>query len=232
MFETIAAQKPTSLLIVADGPRNEAERALCEQTRAIVRVDWECAVETNYAKENMGCKTRVSSGLDWVFERAETAIILEDDCLPSPEFFPFREDMLERYRDDDRIMQITGTRFLPTDYQYSHFFDGVAEGKIDTWDVQWAVSCLSQWGLCVTPNANLIANIGFRGDATHTKDASPFLSLEWTPRPEGINPEFVFVDALQDAEFTRFFRTLSQVSFPVRVVGRLKRIVGRLNPKR
>ena len=54
----------------------------------IDKVDWECQVMTHFAAANMGCRRRVSSGLDWVFDTVEQAIILEDDCLPHPELLP------------------------------------------------------------------------------------------------------------------------------------------------
>ena len=83
--------------MVADGPRanRPGEADACAATRAIIdRVDWECRVMTQYASANMGCRRRVSSGLDWVFDTVEQAIILEDDCLPDPSFFRFCEELL------------------------------------------------------------------------------------------------------------------------------------------
>ena len=114
VFEEIRRIKPSKLLVVADGPRmnrpGEADR--CAQVRAIIeQVDWPCEVLKNYAESNMGCKRRVSSGLDWVFEQVEEAIILEDDCLPHPTFFRFCEELLDMYRDDERIAIISGDNF-------------------------------------------------------------------------------------------------------------------------
>jgi hypothetical protein len=114
VFNVIRQAKPQKLFVVADGPRaeraNESEK--CQATRAIVdRVDWECDVFTNYSEVNLGCKQRVSTGLDWVFRNVEEAIILEDDCIPDPSFFPFCEELLAYYRDDRRIMAISGDNF-------------------------------------------------------------------------------------------------------------------------
>lgn len=111
VFAEIAKAKPTKLLVVADGARTnrlgEAEKVAA--TRAIIkRVNWDCEVLTNYSEVNLGCKMRVSSGLDWVFEQVPDAIILEDDCLPDPTFFRFCEEMLARYRNDQRIGMISG----------------------------------------------------------------------------------------------------------------------------
>ena len=115
VFEEIRRAKPPKLLVIADGPRpnivGEAEK--CAAARAIIdSVDWECEVLKNYSDENLGCKQRVSSGLDWVFDNVEEAIILEDDCLPHPTFFRFCEELLEKYRDDERVMKIDGTNIL------------------------------------------------------------------------------------------------------------------------
>ena len=114
VFEAIRQAKPPKLLVVADGARSDRpeEAEKCLAARAIIEgVDWECEVLTNYSDVNLGCKQRLSSGLDWVFANVEEAIILEDDCLPDPSFFPFCEQLLEHYRHDQRIMVISGVNF-------------------------------------------------------------------------------------------------------------------------
>jgi len=114
VFEAIRHARPPKLLLIADGPRlhrsGEAEQVA--DTRAIVeQIDWPCEVLRNYSDINLGCKRRVSSGLDWVFQTVEEAIILEDDCLPHQTFFRFCEELLEKYRDDERVMHISGDNF-------------------------------------------------------------------------------------------------------------------------
>ena len=114
VFAEIAKARPTKLLVIADGPRTNHPEDVekCAAARAIIDgVDWECEVLTNYSDVNMGCKRRISSGLDWVFDTVEEAIILEDDCLPDPTFFRFCEELLEKYRDDERIAMISGDNF-------------------------------------------------------------------------------------------------------------------------
>jgi hypothetical protein len=109
----IAKAKPQHLMVIADGPRvsvpGEADR--CARARAIVedRIDWPCTVSRNYSDVNLGCQQRVSSGLDWVFALFPEAIILEDDCLPSPSFFPYCHELLKLYRNDPRVMCISGS---------------------------------------------------------------------------------------------------------------------------
>lgn len=112
VLEEIRRARPPKLLVVADGPRSqpagEAER--CAEVRRLIDrgVDWPCEMLRHYSTINLGCRKRVSSGLDWVFEQVEEAIILEDDCLPHPSFFRFCEELLDYYRNDTRVMMISG----------------------------------------------------------------------------------------------------------------------------
>lgn len=127
VFRAIREAMPSRLLVVADGPRADrpGESELCAQTREIIeRVDWDCEVLTNYSDVNLGCKRRVSSGLDWVFGEVEEAIILEDDCVPHPSFFRYCGELLERYRDDKRVMSISGNNFQfgRKRSEYSYYF--------------------------------------------------------------------------------------------------------------
>jgi hypothetical protein len=131
VFEAIAAAQPARLLIIGDGPRqgHPGDEPMVAQTRAVVeRVTWPCRVETNYSASNLGCKQCVEGGLAWVFSQVEEAIILEDDCLPHPSFFPYCAELLRRYRDDERIVSIGGVNFQdgvsrsPHGYFFSKFF--------------------------------------------------------------------------------------------------------------
>ncbi|MBG1258601.1 FkbM family methyltransferase [Nostoc commune] len=111
VFEAIREAKPPKLLVISDAPRTnkEGEAEKCAATRAIInQVDWECEVLTNHSDVNLGPRKRISSGIDWVFEQVEEAIIFEHDCLPHPTFFRYCQELLEKYRDDERIMTISG----------------------------------------------------------------------------------------------------------------------------
>lgn len=231
VFERIQAARPPVLLIIADGPRSIEEEKLCEQTRDLVSsINWDCQVKRLYAEHNLGCKKRLVSGLSWVFEQVEEAIILEDDCLPSDAFFPFCDELLDRYRNEARVAMITGCnfqeghlvgdasyyfsryahvwgwatwrrawqvydpdllawpaqkrsssfqkRFTPQEWRYwSPIFDAMYAQNLDTWDYQWLFSLLFNATCSVVPNANLISNIGFGEDATHTRGGSPLAAL-------------------------------------------------------
>jgi hypothetical protein len=226
VFAKISKAKPPKLLIIADGARTnypgDEEKVMA--TRAIIEgIDWPCEVLKNYSPENLGCKKRVSTGLDWVFENVEEAIILEDDCLPHDSFFRFCEELLIKFRNDQRVNMISGHNFQygfkenENSYYFSqlchlwgwacwsdrwkndydvemkqwpkvrdsalidHLFDSkllikhfiekfefTYNNKIDTWDYQWVLGARINRRISVVPNINLISNIGFRADATHT----------------------------------------------------------------
>jgi hypothetical protein len=225
VFAAIREARPQQLLVIADGPRSSrsGELELCARVRQIVeQVDWQCNVLHNYSDTNLGCRLRVSSGLDWLFDQVENAIILEDDCLPDPTFFRFCQEMLDLYRNNEKIMMISGSNLLgewKSTAQSYHFsaaggiwgwaswrrawqyydvemalwsdsasrlkvsdvlgggelyrirsidFDRTVVGHIDTWDYQWSFAQLLQSGLAVVSSVNLISNIGFNVDATHT----------------------------------------------------------------
>jgi hypothetical protein len=112
VFRAIAQARPKRLFVLADGPRNPEEAALCAEARAMVKVDWPCDLTMKVSDVNLGCRDHLSGGFDEVFAETEAAIILEDDCVPDPTFFRFCEEMLDRYRDDERVMSVTGANYL------------------------------------------------------------------------------------------------------------------------
>ncbi|MBT8588785.1 glycosyltransferase family 2 protein [Polynucleobacter paneuropaeus] len=235
VFSQIEKARPKKLLLISDGARasriNEIE--LVNEARKIAQnVTWDCEVLANFSKENLGCKRRISSGLDWAFEQVSEAIILEDDCLPSDSFFQFCDEMLDRYRGDKSIGMIGGINFQApqvrkaADYYFSKYthiwgwatwadrwvgtydvdmmrwpkvkvdqalkntlssarelkyweaiFDRVHDNQIDTWDYQWVFANWMSSRLNILPSTNLISNIGFGSDATHTKGYSELANL-------------------------------------------------------
>ena len=227
VFEAIRQAKPLKFLVIADGPREDkpGEAEKCAATRAIIdRVDWDCEVLKNYSDTNLGCGERVSSGLNWVFQNVEEAIILEDDCLPHPCFFQFSAELLEKYRHDERIGMICGTNVLGEwksnlqSYHFCHYstiwgwatwrrawnyydykinlwtksetkavlnqqigfknlfdsransLDKIQSNQLNTWDIQWFLARVLNSSLSIVPSLNLVSNIGFSEEATHTRN--------------------------------------------------------------
>lgn len=224
VLDAIRPVKPAVMYVIADGPRvgNMNDNAQCAAARALIdAIDWDCTVHKQYAENNLGIRRSVESGLDWVFAREDSAIVLEDDCLPHPTFFHFCAELLERYRTDDRIFTISGTDLMGGKYSslYSYrfsrypviwgwatwrrawqFYDtdmrawlrsmqsNWLEGYLGDeraaqywaylfnaeyiahtdWDYAWTFAAWQHDGLSIHPNVNLISNIGFGADATHT----------------------------------------------------------------
>ena len=137
----IARAKPQRLFVIADGPKSNEEAEICAKARALIeRVDWDCEVLTNFSEVNLKSGQRVSSGINWVFEQCEEAIIVEDDCVPHPSFFRFCQELLEKYRDHDQVMMIAGTNQLagkqrvPDSYYFSQY---IATWGWATWRRAW-----------------------------------------------------------------------------------------------
>lgn len=287
--------KPSTVLVAADGPRTADEALRCAQTRDVIAsIDWDCTVLKNYSDENLGCGIRVYTAIDWALSQFEDLVILEDDCIPNPSFFPFCEELLEHYRNDERVMHISGNNFQAvqpsTSYGYyfskythawgwatwrrawKHFdwslrqwpelksrgmvqvwcddppeqkywteiFDRMHEGAPDVWDYQWNCSCWAQNGLTIIPAKNLVSNIGVGPDATHTKDASPYLNRPTFSMGKVVHPPFVTRDwaadsytfahnfggaALKQAEAwrARVRRQLGPILWPLRAMKRVVR---------
>ena len=271
VFDAIRQARPTHLYVGADGARGdregEAERVI-EVRRIATQIDWPCEVKTLFRERNLGCRDAVTEAINWFFEHEEAGIILEDDCLPSSDFFVFCDALLKRYRNDQRIWQISGYNATPTSYApynssylYSAYgsiwgwatwrdrwanFEpnlsiqkgsGMVEFALDAlpkdeypdrrrrqldrviseqrsiWDFQWFYTRLVNSGLSVVPKRNLISNIGFGADSTHTSSAPPF------PQPALEDIEFPLVApprvlrdrkrdvALLDANYARIDRS-------------------------
>jgi hypothetical protein len=261
VLDQIAAVKPSTLLVVADGPRDShpTDEEKCRRTRTVINnnVDWECEIKRNYSDHNLGLTERFVTGLRWIFESVKEAIILEDDCIPSESFFRFCQEMLDEYRSDERVMEITGTNHLgewKNDRQDYHFSlygsiwgwatwrsswewydpemqlweepeirDRIADviadegqfeyvervykqtykGEIDTWDYAWGFARHRNSALSVVPSRNLITNIGFGAEATHTDNEDS--ELAELPRYELDFPiswnEFLAIDREYDKRF-------------------------------
>ncbi|MBC6611644.1 nucleotide-diphospho-sugar transferase [Hymenobacter sp. BT507] len=111
VFERIRQAKPRKLFLAADGPRpnKDGEKEKCDEVKRIVsNVDWDCDVYTLFREENLGSGKALSSAITWFFSHVEMGIILEDDCLPDVSFFSFCKDVLEFYKDEEKVMHVSG----------------------------------------------------------------------------------------------------------------------------
>ena len=226
VFESIRAQQPRKLYLIADGarPNVETDPDLVEAARRVVEnVDWKCELSCDFSSRNLGLKKRISSGLNLVFKQESRAIILEDDCVPHPDFFYFCEFMLEAFAEKKEVSVVSGSNFqrgvtrgdsayyfskynhcwgwatwadrwqlfdaelpfletlLSSDYwvelhpdqtereYWAEIFARCKRGEINSWAYPWTASVWNARGCTVTPQTNLVSNVGFDDSATHTK---------------------------------------------------------------
>lgn len=223
----IRKQQPAKLYVCQDGARdgNESDRAKCQEVREVIKelVDWPCELHTLYQKQNLGCGPGPAAGITWFFENVEQGIIMEDDCLPHPDFFGYCEELLKRYKGDERVQFINSTLYhdrwkCEGSYGFSHYmvtgawaawkrtwndFDLDMLGlnakafrkqvymltkckteadwwyfkvkeiqqdkeKKSYWDYQMQINLFLHEALTIHPKVNLISNIGFDAEGTHT----------------------------------------------------------------
>ena len=143
VFAAVKSAKPSVLLLAQDGARadrpDDAEKiAACR--RIVEDIDWDCTVYKNYSDVNLSCDHREFTALDWAFSIVDRLIVLEDDCVPCPSFFPFCDELLEKYKDDTRVDRISGFNRLEKyeDISADYFFSTIAAGYgWATWKRTW-----------------------------------------------------------------------------------------------
>lgn len=257
VFSKIRQIQPLRLYIAADGhrPKCQGEAEKVQEIRDYItdHIDWNCEVKTLFREQNLGCRIAVSTAIDWFFCHEPEGIILEDDCLPAQSFFTFCQALLEYYRNDTRIMHISGNNFqlgnFTTNYSYffskyggswgwaswrrawkyfdldmqtwsefkkmkmidficdewnekmywTSIFERTAQGIPNTvWDYQWLYARWTQSDLSIVPAINLVSNIGFNSEATHTLHDNHLANMKTEDIWEINHPPFVIRNCLAD----------------------------------
>jgi hypothetical protein len=115
VWNAIEKQSPKRVYISLDGPRKDKASDLrnVEVIKKMVEnPSWDCKIQFRFSDHNLGCKQNVIAGISWFFDQEEEGIILEDDCVPHPDFFVFCHLLLNQYRYDMRVGSISGTNML------------------------------------------------------------------------------------------------------------------------
>ena len=166
VFAEIKKIKPKKLFITIDGPRNDEEKKKVDEVKKIVSdIDWPCKVKTLFRDKNLGCKSVVLA-ISWFFDQVEEGIIIEDDCLPTPDFFKFCSELLDKYKNDERIMHIAGYNFQRgwKRDEYSYYFSNYPYmWGWATWRRAWKKYDIHM------KNYSLIKNKGYLSDIYPTK---------------------------------------------------------------
>lgn len=276
VLSVIRDKQPREFYVFQDGERenNEADRGKCAQVRSAISelVDWDCNLHTFYADHNYGCGAGPMTGINWFFSQVEEGIVMEDDCLPHPDFFGYCSELLERYRENPKVMYISSTLYnnkwkCQESYGFSHYmitgawaswsrawkgFDldllgldakrfrkhckrllySVVEAdwwyfkvleiqqdkeKKSYWDYQMQIHLFKNSGLTIHPKFNLVSNIGFDGEGTHTLSNNGMGNLPSFDILPLTHPRIVEVDTKRD--YISFAKSHSQ--------GRFKDFIGK-----
>ena len=241
VLQEIRKQQPAQLFVCQDGARegNALDQDHMQQVRDVINelVDWPCELHTLYQEKNLGCGQGPTAGISWFFSQVEMGVILEDDCIPHPDFFSYCDELLKKYKYDSRVSFIGGCNHqLPVSLDESYSFMGghhqtwgwatwrrtweqfdynltrwdekqfknvirryykdnrqraywmniyeqVKRNRMNEscWDYQFYFSCWEKGQLAICPNVNLVSNVGFGYDATHTNgENNALLSVQTT----------------------------------------------------
>ena len=260
VLESIVSAEPQDLYVFQDGARegnqNDIEKGnLVRQTIVELTKNTPIRVHTFYSDKNLGCGPGPMTGITWFFNQVEKGIVMEDDCLPHPDFYEYCQELLERYQSNPQVLFINATLYnnkwkCSASYDFSHYmvtgawagwrrtwqgFDldllkmnarkfrkhilqltdnrGEAnwwfsiikeiqqdQNKKSYWDFQMQIHLFSNDALTIHPQRNLISNIGFDREGTHTLDNAnnkgdrpvfPILPLT--------HPDSIVVDKKRDA---------------------------------
>lgn len=300
VFNAIREAKPPRLYFACDGARTEEEWEKCNDVRSIQQqVDWDCELKTKFSDVNLGVKVGESTAMDWFFQHEEEGIILEDDTYPDNSFFRFCDEMLAKYRNDERIWNINGNNLMMEwehgtmdSYYFSqhgygaywgwaswrrvwdkydvemkeypavrktpvlddHFldksekneaymlFDLTMTGEISSWDYQMDFARIVNKGYTIIPNKNLISNIGFGAEGTHTinendpRNNKDLCALDFPLK----HPAEVYVDEKRDATYFkkyvlppafRRFKNKIKVALPDKVDEAITPVLGKIQRK-
>lgn len=144
VFEKVKEARPSKLFLACDGPRvgrDDDKKNIAKCKKIAENIDWKCEVYKNYADDNMGCGMRPQTAITWAFKFTDKLIVLEDDCIPHKSFFKYMEEMLERFKDDERIGVLSGFNHFENwdcgDYSYFFTKNGPLAGAWATWKRVW-----------------------------------------------------------------------------------------------
>lgn len=118
LVEALRPLAPRVVYVVVDGPKpgdaRDAERV--QQVRdAVAEIDWEVELHTRFRPVNVGLRASISDAVTWAVREYGQVAVIEEDVVPGPAFLPYVDHMLDVFRDDDRIMHISGYNVVPRD---------------------------------------------------------------------------------------------------------------------
>lgn len=114
VFDVIKKAKIQHVYIALDWPRDRDEKILTDKTKLIFeqQIDRDCDVHKLYRDKNLWCQKAVVEAINRFFDHVDYGIILEDDCVPSIDFFDFCMKIDSKYKNNKNVFCISGSNFL------------------------------------------------------------------------------------------------------------------------
>jgi hypothetical protein len=151
----------SKLYFRVDGPKNSSDRKKIKKVLKLLKKykGKNHNVIISYEKKNLGLQHNIIKSIDYVLNKNDRVIVLEDDHIPSNSFFEFCDSMLERYKNNSKIYQISGSCYLPSKLQadgiyFSKFADCVGWA---TWKTRWS-KLLRIYNFYFIVKSNLVKN--------------------------------------------------------------------------
>lgn len=270
LIESLRDSRPDKVFFAVDGPRNDhnSDSSNCAETRKLVKlIDWKCEIKTLFHRTNKGCRKAPPEAITWFFKHVPAGVIMEDDCIPSPDFLQFASLLLEHYANNPKIGMISGNNhyefqsdatasyhfsqhptiwgwatwarswksYDPTMNTYRGQFDTIksnlghsdrfrnywwrhvesVDNGLDSWAIQWAVTQLAKRQYTIRPRVNLVSNIGFNENSTHTSfdcDSDLFYSVNKIKFPLK-HPKKITIDVKADNKMEENFTSFQHRLF-------------------
>lgn len=127
LANTLAPQ--TQLYVFSDGGRDEPSWSAVNEVRAVLHEVQEEVARTHSLLSmtiverpvNYYLERNIIEGIAEVFKQHDTVIVLEDDIVTAPYFLQFMNDAFRLYRDDKKVMHVSGFTRLTEDPDFSLF---------------------------------------------------------------------------------------------------------------
>jgi len=102
----------SDLFVFSDGPKNPDDAEHVRSVRDVIgQTTGFKSINIIERKDNLGLAASIIAGVSQVIDMFGCVIVLEDDLVASAHFLAYMNEALEKYRDHEHVMQISGYMF-------------------------------------------------------------------------------------------------------------------------
>jgi len=123
-FKEIKKAKPKKFYISSDGPNNGKDKKKIIYLRNYVErnINWDCEIKKIYFKKNLGPKLALPTVINKIFLKENKLIIIDHDCLCDNSFFRFMDELLEIYKNENKVKAISGNYICKNLLSFNHSY--------------------------------------------------------------------------------------------------------------